>query len=109
MIVVINNELIHFTYSIHHPDDELNFIKDEARRICQERFLKGEFLGLSYMDTEWSMVENILQGINNYFAKRSTSPIIALPNKLKAEEVENFRNSLRTLRDFLRKYYNPER
>lgn len=110
MIVVMSNELIHFTYSIHHPDDELNFIKDEARRLCQERFLKGEFLAIRYPDKAWSIVDNVLEAVNFYFAKQSVSPVLVLPNTIKAgKELEDFRNSLRTLRDFLRKYYNPER
>jgi hypothetical protein len=64
LVNMLSDEQFTFSYSVCSPKDA--FIKDEARRLCQERFDRGEVVTLTNRDPLQSCFENILEAIYNF-------------------------------------------
>lgn len=72
LVKMLSDSQFAFSFSVCSPEDP--FIKDEARRLCQERMSPNMLSGVSNRDRNVSCYENIFRAIENHFQGLNTTP-----------------------------------
>jgi hypothetical protein len=90
-----------FTFSFSVCSEEDPFIKDESRRLCQERFLALEIIKVTNRDANASCYENIYRAIENYFKNQNA----ATDAQLQLLSPKVTMNQLRGLKRAIHDYY----
>lgn len=99
MLVNSVSKAYRFSFSVCDENDI--FIKDEARRLCQERFRTAAVVFIKDVDEDASFLENVRRGFENHFYnlnRESAEP------KLFVESSKIHVNSLRELYKMIKKY-----
>lgn len=98
LVDLVDDDRFIFSFSICNLEENDPYIKDEARRMCQERFTKGQTITLTQQTKGLSCFENVSEAIHNYFYGHSDGP------QLRVNSTSITRDSLATLRRYIKRY-----
>jgi hypothetical protein len=100
LIDLLNDSSLRFSFAICNLEENDTFVKDEARKMCQDRFVTGELVHVDgYTDTV-SIVENISEAIAHHLKglEHRNGPHI----RTMASAISN--DNLSTLRRYIKRY-----
>lgn len=100
LVNMVDDKSFSFSFSVCSPVDP--FIKDESRRICQNRFNGGTgwLCAITRRDMHASCYDNIARAIENHFIKNSSlsEPLLTKGNKVTDQHLKLLARFIRSFK-----------
>jgi hypothetical protein len=106
LVDMISEDKFRFSFAICNLEEGDAYVKDEARKMCQDRFREGQIISLTQRDAGMSCFENIEAAIKAHFRGWTHHPedsTVALP-QIEVIGSNISEESLQTLQRYIKKY-----